>query len=87
MGAMFYDCTSLTEIDLSNFNFSNLNSGGSFNNFCYNCSSLEYLTISNFSNNNLINFGNAFYGTIVYAYVFCRNCINDKKSGTFEKAP
>ena len=51
MGAMFYACTSLASLDLSNFDTSNvINMGGMF----YGCMSLTSLDLSNFNTSNVV---------------------------------
>ena len=57
MSYMFYECTSLTSIDLSNFNTSNVtNMWGMFN---Y-CSSLTSLDLSSFNTSNVTDMGSMF---------------------------
>ena len=47
---MFHECSSLTSIDLSNFNTDNVTDmGGMF----YGCSSLTNINLSNFNTNNV----------------------------------
>ena len=54
MGSMFYNCSKLTELDLSNFDTSKVtNMYGMF----YNCSSLTTLDVSNFNTSNVTNMG------------------------------
>ena len=56
---MFYDCNSLSSLDLSNFNTQNVtNMGGMF----YNCKSLTSLDLSNFNTQNVKNMDNIFNG-------------------------
>ncbi|MBR6034301.1 MAG: BspA family leucine-rich repeat surface protein [Clostridia bacterium] len=52
MSGMFYDCSSLTSLDLSNFNTSNVTDMS--NMFC-NCISLESLDLSSFDTSNVTN--------------------------------
>ena len=56
---MFYRCSSLTSIDLSNFNTSNV-----INMYCmfFNCSSLNSLDLSNFNTSNVTDMYSMFYG-------------------------
>ncbi len=52
MSYMFYNCSSLTSLDLSNFNTLNVNN---MNSMFYNCSSLSSLNLINFNTNNIKN--------------------------------
>ena len=55
MSYMFCGCSSLKELNLSNFNTNNVNNmSGMFSG----CSSLEELNLSNFNTNNVINMVN-----------------------------
>ena len=64
---MFYDCSSLININLSNFNTQNVTDmSGMF----YNCSSLTNINLSNFNTQNVTNM----------SYMF-RNCSSLKKKG------
>ena len=59
MGCMFYGCSSLNNIDLSNFNTNNVtNMKGLF----YGCSSLNNIDLSNFNTNKVTNMNDMFYG-------------------------
>ena len=52
MCGMFSECSSLKELNLSNFNTNNVNNmSGMF----YKCSTLKELNLSNFNTNNVIN--------------------------------
>ena len=54
---MFYYCSSLTSLNLSNFNINNVNNmSGMF----YNCTSLTSLNLSNFNTNNVKNMSGMF---------------------------
>ena len=56
---MFYNCSSLKELDLSNFNTNNvINMSYMF----FDCSSLKELNLSNFNTNNVINISGMFGG-------------------------
>ena len=56
---MFYKCSSLKKLNLSNFNTNNVtNMVGMF----YGCSSLKVLNLSNFNTNNVTNMWDMFYG-------------------------
>ena len=58
MSNMFYRCSSLKEINLSNFNTNNvIYMDGMF----FKCSSLKELDLSNFNTNNVINMEGMFY--------------------------
>ena len=56
---IFYDCSSLTSLNLSNFNTNNVIN---MNNMFHNCSSLTFLDLSNFNTNNVTNMLFIFYG-------------------------
>jgi len=59
MGSMFARCSSLTNINLSNFNTNNVtNMGYMF----YECSSLTNINLSNFNTNNVTEIGYIFSG-------------------------
>ena len=55
---MFYDCSSLTSLNLSNFNTNNVTNMDSM---FYNCSSLTSLILTNFNTINVINMSNMFH--------------------------
>ena len=60
MNGVFWDCNSLTSIDLSNFNTSNATD---MNNMFAGCSSLTALDLSNFDTSNVTSMGNPYgYG-------------------------
>ena len=52
MSSMFYKCSSLTSLNLSNFNTNNVKY---MNHMFSNCSSLTSLNLSNFNTNNVNN--------------------------------
>jgi len=56
---MFYNCSSLTYLNLSNFNTNNVTN---MSYMFYNCSSLNSLNLSNFNTNNVKNISCMFYG-------------------------
>ena len=58
MYAMFYDCSSLTDLDLSNFNTSNVTS---MSDMFYNCSKLTNLDVTNFNTSKVTTMGSMFY--------------------------
>ena len=58
-GTMFYDCYSLTSLDLSNLNTSKVTN---MENMFYGCSSLTSLDLSNFDTSNVSTMGTMFYG-------------------------
>ena len=68
MNGVFWDCNSLTSIDLSNFNTSNVTD---INNMFAECSSLTALDLSNFDTSNVTSMGNP--GNFGYGGMF-RNC-------------
>ena len=51
MSFMFYNCSSLKGLNLSNFNTNNVDN---MSNMFYGCSSLKELNASNFNTNNVI---------------------------------
>ncbi len=57
IGNMFYNCTSLTNINVSNWNTSNVIAGYKV---FYNCSSVQNLNISNWNTTNMSNLSNIF---------------------------
>ena len=59
MEYMFYECSSLLTIDLSNFDAANVNNMG---NMFYGCSSLISIDLSNFNTSNVNNMESMFYG-------------------------
>jgi surface protein len=61
MNSMFYGCSSLKELNLSNFN-TNTNNVTNMKGMLYGCSSLEELNLSNFNTNNVTNMVCMFYG-------------------------
>ena len=58
MKSMFYNCSLLISINLSNFNTNNVTNMGSM---FYNCSLLTSINLSNFNTNNVTNMGAMFY--------------------------
>ena len=54
---MFYNCSSLNSLDLSNFNTNNVTK---MSYMFYNCSSLTFLNLSNFNTNNVTNMSGMF---------------------------
>ena len=68
MNGVFWDCNSLTSIDLSNFNTSNVTD---INNMFAECSSLTALDLSNLDTSNVTSMGNP--GNFGYGGMF-RNC-------------
>ena len=59
MGYMFHGCSSLKELNLSNFNTNNVTYMG----YIFSkCSSLRELNLSNFNTNNVTDMGGMFYG-------------------------
>ena len=59
MRSMFFGCSSLKELNLSNFNTNNVTDMG----FMFSgCSSLKELNLSNFNTNNVTNMEYMFYG-------------------------
>ena len=59
MGYMFCECSSLKELNISNFNTINVTNMGYM--FCE-CYSLKELNLSNFNTNNVINMESMFFG-------------------------
>ena len=71
---MFYYCTSLQELDLSDWNTSNVtNMGAMF----HNCTSLTSLDISNFDMTNVTGTSNMFYNCNALHTLRLDNCNND----------
>ena len=58
MSSMFFNCSSLTELDLSNFNTNNVKY---MNHMFYKCSSLTSLDLSKFNTNNVKYMNHMFY--------------------------
>ena len=59
INSMFYGCSSLTNINLSNFKTHNVNNMGKM---FYGCSSLTNINLSNFNTQNVIDMSYMFYG-------------------------
>ena len=57
MGLMFYDCSGLTALDLSNFNTSNVTN---MSGMLWYCSALTSINLSNFDTSNVTNMGAMF---------------------------
>ena len=73
---MFYGCSSLTSLDLSNFNTSNVID---MNNMFYGCSSLTSLDLSNFDTSNVLFMNYMFRGVNTSAQIkTCDNKIRTK---------
>jgi surface protein len=72
MHGMFSGCSSLTSLDLSNFNTSNVKD---LSYMFYNCSSLTSLNLSNFNTNNVVNIMLIFWGL----KKCCKIITNDNK--------
>ena len=60
MSDMFSGCSSLKELNLSNFNTNNVNNMHCMFSGCSNCSSLKELNLSNFNTNNVTDMGSMF---------------------------
>ena len=78
---MFYNCKSLTSVDLSRLNMSTIST---FNEMFYNCISLKSIDISNFKPNNLKGMKNVFENCISLSYInvndlYTHNVINMDK--------
>ena len=67
---MFYGCSSLTNIDLSNFNTNNVNNMGSM---FSGCSSLTNIDLSNFNTNNVKDMGSMFSDCSSLTYINLSN--------------
>ena len=59
MSSMFFGCSSLKELNLSNFNTNNVTD---MNCMFFQCKSLNELNISNFNTNNVTNMSGMFFG-------------------------
>ncbi len=68
MSDMFYECSSLTSLDLSNFNTNNVED---MKYMFYNCSSLTSLNLSNFNTNNVTNMEGMFSGLNRNCKIIC----------------
>ena len=66
MEGMFYNCYSLTSLNLSNFIISNVKQ---LNEMFYNCTSLNSLDLSNFDTSNVTNITNFFYNCKNLEYI------------------
>ena len=69
MSEMFYDCSSLTSVNLSNFNTNNINN---MSNMFFGCRSLTSLNLSNFNTNNVNKM------SYMFSYCFSLNCKDEK---------
>ena len=82
MECMFSGCSSLKELNLSNFNTNNVwNMGSMF----YRCSSLKELNLSNFNTNNVTNMRSMFYGCSVQLQDKIRSQYKNIKEEAFIK--
>ena len=70
---MFYNCSKLNSLNLSNFNTNNVTNMSSM---FYDCSSLTSLNLSNFNTNNVTNMENMFSGINKKS---CNLICNDEK--------
>ena len=70
MNAMFYNCSSLTTLDLSKFNTNNVTHMG---NMFRNCSSLTSLDLSKFNTNNVTNMDDMFFGMNKGCNLICKD--------------
>ena len=68
--SIFIECTSLTSLDLSNFNTNNVTN---MSRMFYNCYSLTSLNLSNFNTNNVTNMGWMFYGINKNCNLICND--------------
>ena len=59
MESMFYECSSLKELNLNNFNTNNVTD---MSYMFYECSSLKELNLNNFNTNNVTNMESMFLG-------------------------
>ena len=66
MSSIFYNCSSLTDLNISNFNTSNVTN---MSNMFYYCSKLEYLNLNNFDTSNVENMSGMFYGCSLLSYL------------------
>ena len=76
MDNMFNECTSLKELDLSNFNTNNVND---FSYMFYDCSSLEKLDISNFQTGHVRYSEHMFYRCVSLKELKCESEFIKKK--------
>ena len=70
---MFYGCISLTSLNLSSFNTTNVTSMA---NMFYSCSSLTTLDLSSFNVNKVTNMNFMFYGTIKLKTIYVSDLWN-----------
>ena len=81
MSGMFYECSSLKELNLNNFNTNNVtNMSWMF----YGCSSLKELNLYNFNTNNVTSMEGMFYGCSIELIKKIRNQYNNIKIESFE---
>ncbi len=81
MSGMFYECISLKEIDLSNFNINNVQDMGEM---FSNCSSLKEINLSNFNINNITYVGGMFHLCSNEIKMKIKSQIKDIKEIAFE---
>ena len=84
MEDMFFDCSSLTSIDLSKFNTSKvIDMCGMFRN----CSALTSINLSNFNTNNVTNMSYMFYGckSLAFLDISKFDCVKIQKVHCLEK--
>ena len=91
MKDLFYGCTSLKELDLSNFNTENITD---MSYMFYNCSSLKKLNISNFNVNKVKVVNYMFYGCssltdVIFSesYIYIPNILYKDTQGVCNKCP
>ena len=77
---MFFDCSALKEINLSNFNTNNLtNMGFMF----FKCLSLKEINLANFNTDNVTNMERLFFGCPVETTIKIREQIKNIKEEAF----
>ena len=84
LSSMFSYCSSLTSINLSNFNTNNVTNMGSM---FSSCSSLTSINLSNFNTNNVTNMSYMFYSCkyLTYLDISNLNCDKIKKTTYLDK--
>ena len=70
MSSMFYDCSSLTSLNLSNFNTNNVTN---MSHMFFKCSSLTSLNLSNFNTNNVTDMSHMFSGMNKGCNLICKD--------------
>ena len=78
---MFFKCSSLEVLNISNFNTENVSD---MSNMFYGCSSLKELNLSNFNTKRVINMKSMFYGCSAELIFKIRSQYNNFKENVFD---